>query len=198
MSAALGWDVSSFDGVTVVAKAGGVARGSSALVSMSPADGVGIIVLADAYPEGRALAAALAATLYDLYIQGAPRQDWLAAGGAASAAADASAAQAGDQLPEVLPEVPPADASAPRRRAAYSGVFTQRYYGRATVSRGPGDTLRVRLGGGATVVYRPWDGDTWRDPVTGTAGAFTVAQGRAVRVRVGLLEFGGRPTVFTR
>jgi CubicO group peptidase (beta-lactamase class C family) len=198
VSAELGWDVSSYDGVTLVAKAGGVTRGSSALVSMSRADGVGIVVLANAYPEGHALTAALAATLYDLYIQGAPRQDWLAAGGPAPAAADASAAQAGGVLPEVLPEAPPADASAPRRRAAYAGVFSQRYYGRVTVSRGLGDTLRVRLGHGATIVYRPWDGDTWRDPVAGTAAVFTVVDGRATRVRLGLLAFGGRAALFAR
>jgi hypothetical protein len=78
------------------------------------------------------------------------------------------------------------------------GVYAQRYYGRVSVSRGVGDTLRVRLGRGASIIYRPWDRDTWRDPVTGTAAAFTVAQGRGVKVRVGLLGFGGRDAVFTR
>ncbi len=199
VAAALGWDVSSFDGATVVAKAGDVAGGSSALVSMAPADGVGIVVLANSYPEGHAFAAALAATLYDLYILGAAREDWLAAGGPAPAVAVASAAaQTRTGQARVLPEVPPADASAPRRRGTYAGVYTQRYYGSVTVSRGVGDTLRVRLGRGATIVYRPWDGDTWRDPVTGTAAAFAVTHGRALRVRIGLLAFGGRNAVFAR
>ena len=34
--------------------------------------------------------------------------------------------------------------------------------------------------------------------VTGTAAAFTVTQGRAVKVRIGLLEFGGRAATFAR
>ena len=55
VAAALGWDVSSFDGATVVAKAGDVAAGSSALVSMAPADGVGIVVLAELVPRGPCL-----------------------------------------------------------------------------------------------------------------------------------------------
>ncbi|HZL63412.1 MAG TPA: serine hydrolase, partial [Thermoleophilia bacterium] len=203
VSAALGWDASSFDGVAVVAKAGDVAAGSSALVSMAPADGIGIVVLANSYPEGHALAAALAATLYDLYILGSPREDWLAAGGPAPPVAGATAqsgapARAASRQARVLPEAPPADAAAPRQRSVYVGAYAQQYYGRVTVSRGAGDTLRVRLGRGATIVYRQWDGDTWRDPVTGTAAAFTVAQGRAVKVRVGLLEFGGRAATFTR
>ena len=198
VSAALGWDVSSFDGVTVVAKAGDVASGSSALVSMAPADGVGIVVLANSYPEGHALAAALAATLYDLYIEGAPREDWLAAGGPAPAATAQPPAEVGARRPRALPEVPPADASAPRQRSVYEGVFAQKYYGPVTVSRGAGDTLRVRLGRGATIFYRPWSGDTWRDPVTGTAAVFTVAQRRATSVRLGLLGYGGREAVFAR
>ena len=203
VSAALGWDISSFDGATVVAKSGDTVAGSSALVSMVPADGVGIAVLANSYPEGHALAAALAATLYDLYLVGAPREDWLAAGGSAPPAAGATAqsgapARAASRQARVLPAAPPADAAAPRQRSVYAGAYAQQYYGRVAVSRGVGDTLRVRLGRGATIVYRPWDGDTWRDPVTGTAAAFTVTQGRAVKVRIGLLEFGGRAATFAR
>jgi hypothetical protein len=207
VAAGLGWDVSSYDGVRVVAKAGDVTGGSSALVSMAPADGVGIVVLADSYPEGHVLAASLAATLYDLYVLGAPREDWLAAGGPSPAAdgtgvpaSGASFGQSGsaEGQPRILPEVPPADAAPPRSRSAYAGVYAQQYYGRISVSRGVGDTLRVRLGRGATIVYRPWSGDTWRDPVTGTAADFTVAQGRALKVRIGLLGSGGRDAVFTR
>jgi CubicO group peptidase (beta-lactamase class C family) len=199
VAAALGWDISSFDGATVVAKAGDVTGGSSALVSMVPADGVGIVVLANSYPEGHVLAASLAATLYDLYDLGAPREDWLAAGGPAPASeGPLAAARAAALQPRILPEVPPADAAAPAPRSAYAGVFAQKYYGQVTVSRGVGDTLRVRLGRGATIVYRPWDGDTWRDPVTGTAAEFTLAQGRAVDVLIGLLGSGGRGALFTR
>ena len=166
VAAGLGWDVSSYDGVRVVAKDGDVTGGSSALVSMAPADGVGVVVLANSYPEGHVLAASLAGS--------AERQ------------------------PRILPEVPPVDAPPPQSRSAYAGVYTQRYYGLVNVSRGVGDTLRVRLGRGATIVYQPWDGDTWRDPVTGTAAAFAVTQGRAAMVRIGLLEFGGRDAVFAR
>ena len=108
-------------------------RGSSALVSMVPADGVGIVVLANSYPQGHALAAALAATLYDLYILGAPREDWLAAGGPTRRAEATLGRRAGSaargRRASCRRRRRPAR-RAPRSRSVYAGAYAQRYYGR--------------------------------------------------------------------
>ena len=63
-------------GRRVVQHGGDFSPGVSTMVSMVPEDGVGIVVLTNAFPEGHALATALTNTLYDLYLEGA-QQDWL-------------------------------------------------------------------------------------------------------------------------
>ena len=148
-AAAPGWMLSSFDGRLLASAEGGLASGSSAVVTLLPDDGVAVIVLANAYPEGAALGRALARTLVDLAVLGAPQDDWLAREQTAPAAEQAGAA-AGLALP---PESPAA-APAPRARDAYAGVYENRYYGRVTVRPGAGDGLAVRLGRGETLRVR--------------------------------------------
>ena len=77
-AAGLGWMLSSFDGRLVASAEGGLASGSSAVVGLVPDDGVAVIVLANAYPEGAALGRALTKTLVDLAVFGAAQDDWLA------------------------------------------------------------------------------------------------------------------------
>ena len=150
-----------------------------------------IVVLANLYPQGHALAAALADTLCDLYLGVPSSQDRLAQ----ETEALESPVPAEYRR---LPEQPPAGARAPRSRAVYVGTYTQRYFGSISVSRGPGATLRVRFGRGETTTYLPWDGDTWRDAVSGTAAVFTVRGDRAVGVRVTALPFDGAAARFAR
>ena len=212
-AAGLGWQLSSMDGRLVASAEGGLASGSSAVVALLPHDGVAVVVLANAYPGGLALGRALTRTLVDFAALGAPQDDWLAAEQAAleqaaleaasvaaeagrdwRAAADDGAAARGLQLPPGTP----AGAAAPRSRRAYAGVYEQRYYGRVTVSRGPGDGLVVRLGRGETLRYVPWSGDVWRDTASGTAAVFDVRGGRARSVTLTLLTFDGRRGAFAR
>ncbi len=80
----------------------------------------------------------------------------------------------------------------------YTGVYEDRYYGRVTVDRGPGDGLAVRLGRGAVLRYVPWNGDVWRDVASGTAAVFDVRGGRARSVTLTLLTFDGRRGAFER
>ena len=143
-AAGLGWALSSFDGRQVAVAEGGLASGSSAVVSLAPGDGVAVIVLANAYPEGAALGRALTRTLLDLTVFGAAQDDWLSREQAAAASAAASpeaagAAGAGD-IPGgsglTIPVQPPAAAPAPHSRRAYAGVYENRYYGRVTVRPG--------------------------------------------------------------
>ena len=207
-AAGLGWLLSSFDGRLVASAEGGLASGSSATLSLLPDDGVAIIVLANAYPEGAALGRALTKTLADLMVFGAPKDDWLTkeqaalaeapAGTATGAVAGAGGAtiDAGPGL--VLPPQAPSAAPAPRRRSAYLGVYENRYYGRVTVRPGPGDGLAVSLGSGVTLRCVPWSADVWRDTASGTAAVFDVRGGRARGLKLTLLSFDGRSGAFAR
>jgi CubicO group peptidase (beta-lactamase class C family) len=192
---ALGWQTAGYLGRRVVQHGGAYSAGVSTLISMVPADGVGIVVLTNAFPEGDALATALTKTLYDLSMQGQPQKDWLS-----DQQALLREALKGSILDpyEHLPAEPPADAVAPRERAAYEGIFANDYYGRVTVRRGSGSGLNVRLGRGDTLRYVPWDGDTWRQPDSDTAAVFSVRGGRARSVKLMVLDFAGRDGLFVR
>jgi len=205
-AAGLGWVLSSFDGRQVAGAEGGLASGSSAVVSLAPDDGVAVIVLANAYPEGAALGRALTRTLLDLTVFGAARDDWLSREQAAVVSAAASPEAAGaagvGDIPAgsglTIPVQPPAAAPAPHPRRAYAGVYQNEYYGRVTVRPGPGDGLAVRLGDGVTLRYVPWSADIWRDTVSGTAAVFDVHGGRARALKLTLLSFDGRSGAFAR
>ena len=193
-ASALGWETYGYLGRRVVQHGGDLSAGVSTMVSMVPADGVGIVVLANAFPEGQALTTALTKTLYDLYIEGQPQEDWLTEQQLLQDELKGSVLDPHQHLPEA----PPSDAASPRERAVYEGVFANTYYGRVTVRRGPGAGLSVRLGRGATLRYVPWDGDTWRQPQTDTAAVFNVRDGRARSVRLMVLDFAGRDGLFVR
>ena len=206
-AAGLGWLLSNFDGRLVASAEGGLASGSSAVVGLVPGDGVAVIVLANAYPQGAALGRALTKTLVDLAVFGAARDDWLsreqAVVGVTPASPDAGgAAGAAGYVPGArgleLPPEPAAAAPAPHRRSAYAGVYENRYYGRVSVRPGPGDGLAVRLGRGMTLRYVPWSADIWRDTASGTAAVFEVRGGRARAVKLTLLSFDGRRGAFAR
>ena len=160
-----------------------------------PDDGVAVIVLANAYPEGAALGRAIARTLTDLAVFGAPREDWLAREQASLAAERAAVPAAGLVLP---PRAPAARARAARARDAYAGVYENRYYGRVTVRPGAGDGLVVRLGRGEALRYVPWSADIWRDTASGTAAVFAARGGRVRAVTLTLLTFDGRRGTFAR
>ena len=193
-AAAPGWMLSAFDGRLLASAEGGLASGSSATVTLLPDDGVAVVVLANAYPEGAALGRAVARTLVDLAVLGAPREDWLAREQATLAAERAAVLATG----LVLPPQAPAAAPAPRARDAYAGVYENRYYGRVTVRPDAGDGLVVRLGRGDALRYSPWSADIWRDTASGTAAVFAVRGGRARAVTLTLLTFDGRRGTFVR
>ena len=205
-AAGLGWVLSSFDGRLVASAEGGLASGSSAAVYLVPDDGVAVIVLANAYPEGAALGRALGKTLIDLAALGAAQDDWLtieqAAARSGPAAGGPTAAGGAEGVTGArgleLPAEAPAGAPAPRQRRVYAGVYENRYYGRVTVRRGPGDGLSVRLGRGVTLRYVPWSADIWRDTASGTAAVFDVHGGRARAVKLTSLSFDGRSGAFSR
>ena len=116
-AAAPGWMLSTFDGRLLASAEGGLASGFSATVTLLPDDGVAVVVLANAYPEGAALGRAIARTLTDLAVLGAPQEDWLAREQSTLAAERAAVPVAGLVLPRQAP------AAAPRARDAYAGVY---------------------------------------------------------------------------
>jgi len=195
IASALGWETYGYLGRRVVQQGGHLSAGASAMISMVPADGVGIVVLANAFPEGEALTLALTKTLYDLYLEGQPHGDWLTQEQLRLHDTPKGAILDPYERP---PRRPPSDAASPRQRAVYEGVYENAYYGRVTVRGGPGSGLGVRLGRGATLRYVPWDGDTWRQPETDTAAVFSVRDGRARSVRLMVLDFAGRDGLFVR
>jgi CubicO group peptidase (beta-lactamase class C family) len=208
-AAGLGWLLWSFDDRLVASAEGGLASGSAASVSLVPDDGVAVIVLANAYPEGAPLGRALTKTLVDLAARGTVQEDWLAheeallegapAGAEAGGVPGEPAAAGGEHAPGlVLPPEAPAGAAAPRARGVYAGVYVDRYYGRVTVLPGRGDGLSVRLGRGATLRYVPWNRDIWRDTASGTAAVFAVRDGRARSLTLTLLSVDGRRGTFAR
>ncbi len=211
-TAGLGWMIRSFDDRLVASAEGGLACGTAATVSLVPDDGIAVIVLANAYPEGATLGRALTKTLIDLATHGAVQEDWLAheqalvaeeAVGlqAVAASGDVSdEAIAGRDGPRglVLSPEAPAGAAAPRARKAYTGVYTNAYYGRVTVRPGSGDGLNVRLGRGVSLRYEPWNRDIWRDTASGTAAVFAVRDGRAQSLTLTRLTFDGRRGAFAR
>ena len=194
-ASALGWETAGYRGRRVVQQGGDFRSGAGAMISMMPADGVGIVVLTNAFPEGHALAAALANTMYDLFVQGEPQKDWLTE--QQRLLQDELKGSTLDPR-EHLPSRPPGDAAPPRARTVYEGVYANAYYGRVTVRPGPGSGLSVRLGYGATLRYVPWDGDTWRQSQTETAAVFKVRDGRVTSVRLMVLDFAGRDGVLER
>jgi len=213
-AAGLGWMVWSFEDRLVASAEGGLASGTGAVVGLVPDDGVAVIVLANAYPQGVALGRALTKTLIDLAARGAAQGDWLAheqaqaaataqgttgleARGAPGDAGGLAAVDAERVRGLVLPPEAPAGAAA-RARRVYAGVYADRYYGRVTVRPGPGDGLSVRLGRGETLRYVPWNRDIWRDTASGTAAVFSVRDGRAEAVTLTLLAFDGRRGAFAR
>lgn len=207
-AAGLGWRLYSIDDRLVASAEGGLASGSSAVVSLLPHHGVAVVVLANAYPQGLALGRALTRTLVDFVALGRPGGEWLAVEQAAPASGSALPEAGGDWRASpgdgsaarglwLPPETPPR-ASAARPRRAYTGVYEDEYYGRVTVGRAPGGRLVVRLGRGARLHCAPWSGDVWREQVSGTAAVFDVRGGRARRLTLTLLTFEGRRGEFVR
>ena len=194
-ASALGWQTASLDGRLIVQHGGDFTRGVSSLVTMVPRDGVGVVVLTNAFPQGHALTFGLTDTLIDLYTRGAVQEDRLA-----QQQTLLQGAMKGSILDPYrhLPEQPPAGATAPRPRAVYRGVYVSDYYGRVTVRRGAGAGLNVKLGRGVMLRYAPWNGDMWRQPESNTAAIFTVSGDRAVRVKIMQLDFLGRNGLFKR
>jgi CubicO group peptidase (beta-lactamase class C family) len=127
--------------------------GAATTVVMMPSADVGIVVLTNASPVGAP--EAIAAAFLDEVQFGHATRDWVEAYGKATANLSLPA---GD-----LPGVPaPTDPAPAQTLSAYTGEYTNEYFGTATVTEEDGSlVLAVGPEGGTTAVLEHWDADTF-------------------------------------
>ena len=149
----LGWDVDYDDqGRVFWHHAGAFSLGARTEVSLLPAEDLGIVVLANAFPTG--VPDGIAASFYDLVLHGHLTRDWIAFWNtlydqfAASFSAGAAAyAQPPSPVAPALPS------------AAYVGTYTSDYVGTIEISDQDG-ALTLQLGPAhKTFPIRHWDRD---------------------------------------
>jgi len=121
--------------------AGAFSNGARTLVTILPEQGIGIVVLANAFPTG--LPEGLSDSLLDLVLEGKIEKDWIGAwnGGYAGLfgpAIEAAKAQFAN---------PPSPAAPPLANSAYVGRYANDYFGTAVISEDGG---RLVLGLGPT------------------------------------------------
>ncbi|MFB7279060.1 serine hydrolase [Streptomyces hydrogenans] len=193
----LGWNVSCDDrGRLKLGHSGGFALGAATNVALLPAERLGIVVLTNGEPIG--VPEAIATTFMETAQSGAPTVDWLAFLG------PIFQQTVQGERSEVDYSRPPASAAPARASDAYTGTYTNDYYGPMTVSA-RGDELTMSLGPEERrFVLSHYDGDTFFYRTTGEMAVglsgvtFTVgSDGRADEVRVENLDTSGLGT-FTR
>ena len=153
----LGWGVDFGEHGIVLAHSGAFSAGAETVVSMIPAEHLGIVVLSNAFPTG--VPEGLAATFYDLVFDGRPSQDWIARWGALFKGAFGERVVQEAMAPFAKVPSPPRAALAP---AAYTGAYANDYIGNVEISEKDG-VLVIALGpdGSVTFPLKHFDGDTF-------------------------------------
>ncbi|SHF13170.1 CubicO group peptidase, beta-lactamase class C family [Kaistia soli DSM 19436] len=119
--------------------AGAFSNGARTLVSILPDQGLGIVVLANAFPTG--LPEGLADSLFDLILTGKVQKDWIGSWNAAYEGLFGPAIAAG----KARFAHPPANTGAALANDAYLGRYANAYFGTAVVSADK-DGLSLGLG----------------------------------------------------
>ncbi|GAA1559135.1 serine hydrolase [Streptomyces globosus] len=135
----LGWNVRYDDhGRLRLSHSGAFALGTNTNVTLVPAEKLAIAVLTNGSPTG--LPDTIALNFFDTAEHGKPTRDWL------PVVAKSYAEQLGEGRSETDYAKPPAAPQPARPDNAYTGTYTNPYYGRATVTRTSGGGLVLRLG----------------------------------------------------
>ncbi|WP_030767731.1 serine hydrolase [Streptomyces sp. NRRL F-2664] len=135
----LGWNVRYDDrGRLRLSHAGGFALGANTNVTLVPAEKLAIVVLTNGAPVG--LPDSVALNFLDTAEYGKPSRDWLPLVG------KVYEQQFSEGRSETDYAKPPADPRPARADSAYTGAYTNPFYGRATVTAGPNGGLVLRLG----------------------------------------------------
>ncbi|RPF35048.1 serine hydrolase [Streptomyces sp. TLI_185] len=193
----LGWNVSYDDqGRLKLGHSGGFALGAATNVALLPSEKLGIVVLTNGEPIG--VPEAIASTFLDTASTGGPTVDWLTFLGPIF-----KQSLHGEQSP-VDYSKPPASPAPAKANSAYTGTYSNDYYGPMTVSV-QGNELTMQLGPRKQrFSLSHYDGDTFSYRTTGEMAVglsgvtFTVGPGgRADKVRVEHLDTSGLGT-FTR
>ncbi|MFJ6769924.1 serine hydrolase [Kitasatospora sp. NPDC091257] len=194
----LGWNVGrDTRGRLRLNHSGGFALGAATVVTLLPAEQLGIVVLTNGQPTG--LPEAVAEEFFDLAQEGHETVDWLAFLGKVVPAALLSGVSPTDYTK------PPADAAPAEPDAAYVGTYANGHYGPLTVTTGNGGALVMSLGPeDLQFPLQHYAGDVFSfrtrgENAVGLSGVtFTVgADGRASTVVVEQLDHEGLGT-FTR
>jgi CubicO group peptidase (beta-lactamase class C family) len=195
----LGFDVGvDATGRLRMSHSGASALGVGTNFALSPAAGVGIVVLTNAAPVG--VAESIASEFMDRALIGHTTRDWYAAYGAVFARLAVPANSLGS--------TPPGDPQPALAAAAYVGTYTSDFYGPLLVVE-RGSRLVMELGPAPEqFALRHWTGNTFAyrtrgEHASGTRPVtFGVSDGRATTVTVGDLDtaygVGAHLGVFTR
>jgi CubicO group peptidase (beta-lactamase class C family) len=142
----LGWNVAYGPHGPQWAHAGAFSNGARTVVNLLPSEGLGIVVLANAFPTG--IPEAVASTFFDLVFEGEPTRDW---------ASDwnqlyQSMFGAENEAAKLKLGAPPAAPTPPLALSAYTGTYANRYFGTATVEEKDGGLI-VKLGPDGRMSY---------------------------------------------
>lgn len=135
----LGWNVEFGRRGEVLGHAGAFSTGARTLVSMIPAERIGIVVLSNAFPTG--VPEAVAETFFDLVAGGEPSRDWAVAWNALYEGLFGPVVAAS----EAAFGTPPGSPSPALALDSYAGTYASDYFGDAVVAI-DGDRLELRLG----------------------------------------------------
>jgi hypothetical protein len=194
----LGWNVSRDSaGRLRLNHSGGFQLGAATVVTLLPAEQLGIVVLTNGQPTG--LPEAVAEEFFDLAEEGHETVDWLGFLGKVVPAALLTGVSPTDYTK------PPAGAAPAKPDAAYVGTYANSHYGPMTVTTGNGAGLVMTLGpDNRQFPLQHYAGDvfafqTQGENAVGLSGVtFTVgADGRATKAVVEQLDHDGLGT-FTR
>jgi CubicO group peptidase (beta-lactamase class C family) len=191
----LGWGIEyDAQGRTVLSHAGAFFLGARTQVKLLPDEGLGIVVLTNAFPTG--VPEAITSGFFDLVLEGRQTRDWLSLWDGLYAGLAASLAAIGATY-----ATPPAQPSAALPLGAYAGIYTNDYFGPIEVAE-QGDGLVLRLGPQKrSFPLRHFDRDLFTQdfpPAPPTGVSFSVGpDGAAQSVVLDLFNENGQGT-FTR
>ncbi|WP_331738460.1 serine hydrolase [Streptomyces sp. NBC_01276] len=135
----LGWNVRYDDhGRLRLSHSGAFALGTNTNVTLLPAEKLAIVVLTNGAPSG--LPDTIALNFFDTAEHGKPTRDWL------PVVAKSYEEQLNEGGSDTDYAKPPANPKPARSDSAYTGTYTNPFYGRAAVTAGPDGGLVLHLG----------------------------------------------------
>jgi len=193
----LGWNTVAEDGRVRIEHGGDLSSGVSTYITLYPAENMAVVVLTNSFPDGAVLKHAVNRGWGDLYFKGVVQKDWYTE--IDRIYKELMKPGASVLMPkEPLPE-PPVSPQPPRSLEAYTGTYTQDYYGALRIEKNETGLL-VYFGHNPDPLFlEPYDGDTFRGTADKTGVWFTAgSDGTVTAVRFDMFDLPGRSGTFTR